>query len=159
MSEHTASVHSGFGGYGGYEPEVAERIVRERLLALFDAIVDKNRLCLDRAREMKMEKIMSRVLAVKKRTESIRAMMESSHWQGRYSIERISHKDGTAMSDADREIEEQIAACGSVVGDMTCMETDLHIDERFARMNDHLRKIESLFRKRTRLFKKMRVYG
>ncbi len=159
MTEHTPTVHNDFLGYGGYRPEVGEKIIRERLITLFDTIIEKNRLCLERAREMKMEKIMSRVLVVKKRAESIRNMMVRSEEHAHYKIEKMTDKDETAMRKMDREIEDLITDCGDVIGDLTCMETDLHIVDRFRQMNDRLRRIESLCRKRTRLFKKMRVYG
>lgn len=157
MNEST--VYEKFNGYHAYPIMAGEQLIRGRLIELFDRIINKNETCLARAREKGLEKLMSRILAVKKRMERIRGEMTRAEAGAEYKIEAISPGDEAAIKEVDTSLESVIRECLTGIESLTCLETDMHICERFASMDDSLRAIEYLFHRRVELFKKMRVYG
>lgn len=151
--------HEKFNGYGAYPLGVAEQMVRGKMTELFDRIIRKNEICLAKAHDMGLEKLMSRILAVKKRMERIRKEMIHTDPGAEYKFEPLSPEDEAALKDVDNSLESVILMCISSVESLTCMETDMHISDRFAMMDNSLREIERLLHRRAELFKKMRIYG
>lgn len=157
MNEST--VYDKFNGYNAYPLETGERMIRAKLIELFEKIINKNETCLVKARDKGLEKLMSRILAVKKRMERIRREMTSHGTGAEYKFEVISAADETALKDVDTKLEKVIWDCLENIESLTCMETDMHIHDRFAMMDSSLREIEGLFHQRIELFKKMRLFG
>jgi len=145
--------------YGAYPLGVAEQMVRGKMTELFDRIIRKNEICLAKARDMGLEKLMSRILAVKKRMARIRKEMAHTDPGAEYKYDPLPENDLAALKDLDKSLESLILDCISGIESLTCMETDLHISDRFAMMDNGLREIERLLRRRNELFKKMRVFG
>jgi hypothetical protein len=158
-SMNESKVQNSVNGYGVYPMEVAERMVRDNLTGLFDRIIKKNEACLLKARSMGLEKLMSRILAVRKRMDRIRKDMVHVDPAVEYKFDPLTAADKAALKEVDSTIETVIRKCIAGIDSLTCMETDIHITERFAAMDDSLREIEHLLRKRIELIKKMRVYG
>jgi len=157
MNEST--VYDKFNGYNAYPLKTGERMVRGKLIELFNKIIKKNETCLIKARDKGLEKLLSRILAVKKRMERIKNEMEQIDHGVEYRFEKIAERDETAMRKADLSIENTIDQCAKLIDSLTCMETDMHISERFAKMDSLLREIENLFHQRMEIFKKMRLFG
>jgi len=157
MNEST--VYDKFNGYNAYPLGTGEQMVRTRLIELFEKIIKKNETCLVKAKDKGLEKLMSRILAVKTRMDRIKGEMAHSNANAEYKIESLSPADITALQEDDVSLEKTIGQCAELIDSLTCMETDMHISERFAMMDTFLREIETLSHKRTEIFKKMRVFG
>lgn len=151
-------LYNQFKGYKAYPTGIAENIIRSKLTDLFDKLIGKNETCLIKAREKGMEKLLSRIMAVKKRMERIKKEMDSGD-KAEYKFEKIADSDEAAIKDIDLSLEKVIINASDLIDSLTCMETDMRIFERFASMDDCLREIENLSRKRTEVFKKMRIFG
>jgi len=154
-----STVYDKFNGYNAYPLGTGEQMVRERMIELFEKIIKKNETCLIKARDKGLEKLFSRILAVKKRMERIKGEMDHIDRGAEYRFEKITQKDELALQEVDVSLENTIGQCTDLIDSLTCMETDLHISERFAMMDSFLREIEHLFHQRMDIFKKMRVYG
>ena len=152
-------LYSQFKGYKAYPIGIAENIIRNKLADLFDKLIGKNETCLIKAREKGMEKLLSRIMAVKKRMERIKKDIDTSGDKTEYKFEKITDEDETALKEIDLSLEKVILSASGLIDSLTCMETDMRIFERFASMDDCLREIENLSRKRTEIFKKMRIFG
>ena len=157
MNEST--VYDEFNGYNAYPLGTGEQMVRARMIELFEKIIKKNETCLIKAKDKGLEKILSRILAVKKRMERIKGEMSHLDSGADYRFEKISEKDELALREVDVSLEDTIRQCANLIDSLTCLETDMHISERFAAMDSFLREIEHLFHKRMELFKKMRIFG
>src|SRR4030042_3628641 len=157
MNEST--VYDKFNGYNAYPLGTGEQMVRTRMIELFEKIIKKNETCLSKARDKGLEKLMSRILAVKTRMERIRKEMAHTDTGAEYKFDPLSPADESALKEVDAKFENVIQQCINGIESLTCMETDLHISERFAMMDSFLREIEKLFHKRMHIFKKMRVFG
>lgn len=154
-----SKVYDQFNGYNAYPLGTGEQMVRDKLVRLFDKIIGKNEICLAKAREKQLEKLTSRILAVKKRMDRMKKEMIHTDPGAEYKFDPLSAADESALKEIDGRLESVIQQCFTGIESLTCMETDMHISDRFAAMDDSLREIEALFRKRMELFKKMRVYG
>ena len=157
MNEST--IYDEFNGYNAYPLGTGEQMVRARMIELFEKIIKKNETCLIKAKDKGLEKILSRILAVKKRMERIKGEMSHLDSGADYRFEKISEKDELALREVDVSLEDTIRQCANLIDSLTCLETDMHISERFAAMDSFLREIEHLFHKRMELFKKMRIFG
>jgi hypothetical protein len=157
MNEST--VYDEFNGYNAYPLATGEQLVRTKLIALFEKIINKNETCLIKAQNKGLEKLFSRILAVKKRMVRIKSEMEHIDHGAEYRFEKITENDESAIRKVDVSLESTIGQCMDLIDSLTCMETDMHISERFAMMDSFLREIEHLFHRRMEIFKKMRVYG
>jgi hypothetical protein len=157
MNEST--VYDKFNGYNAYPLGTGEQMVRARMIELFEKIIKKNETCLIKAKDKGLEKILSRILAVKKRMERIKGEMSHLDSGADYRFEKISEKDELALREVDVSLEDTIRQCANLIDSLTCLETDMHISGRFAAMDSFLREIEHLFHKRMELFKKMRIFG
>ncbi len=157
MDEST--VYDKFKGYNAYPVGTGEEMIRARMVELFDRIIRKNETCLVKAREKGMEKLLSRILAVKTRMDRIRKEMSHCDPGAEYKFEPLSPADEAELKEVDGRLEHVIQESISAIEPLTCMETDLHINERFAMMDTSLREIEALCHKRKALFRKLRVYG
>ncbi len=157
MNEST--VYDKFNGYNAYPLGKGDQIIRTRMVELFDRIIRKNETCLVKARDKGMEKLMSRILAVRSRMDRIRK--EMSHFEPgvEYKFDPISPEDLSVLKEIDGRLEQIIQESVSAIESLTCMETDLHISDRFAMMDTSLREIESLCHRRMAIFRKLRVYG
>lgn len=154
-----STIYNNFNGYNQYPAGVGEEMIRGRLSELFDRIISKNSECLVKAKDKGMEKIMSRVLQVKARTERIKKDMDRKFIGGEYNFDKISLSEESELREIDLLIEKYILQAYAVIEPLTCLETDEHISEHFAEMNNCLMEIEHLFQKRVEIFKRKRVYG
>jgi hypothetical protein len=157
MNEST--IYDKFEGYNAYPLGTAEQMVRRKLIELFDKIINKNETCLIKARDKGMEKLMSRILAVKIRMQRIQKVMSHTDPGAEYKFEPLSPADVSVLKEVDGKLENVIQQCLSGIESLTCMETDMLINRRFAMMDDSLREIERLFHNRMKVFKKNRIYG
>ena len=157
MNEST--IYDKFNGYNAYPPGKGEQMVRARMIELFEKIIKKNETCLIKAKDKGLEKLMSRILAVKMRMDRIKGEMAHSNTGAEYKLEALSPEDVTVLQEVDVSLEKTIGQCSELIDSLTCMETDMHISERFAMMDTFLREIDHLLHQRTELFKKMRVFG
>ncbi len=152
-------LYNNFNGYNEYPAGEGEEIIRNRLSALFEKIVKKNEECLVKAKEMGMEKIMSRVLQVRTRTERMKKEMDHRFIGGEYNFDKISQSEEEELRETDLSLEKYILQAYAIIEPMTCLETDMHISEHFAEMSNCLREIEQLCQKRMDIFKRKHVYG
>lgn len=157
MNEST--IYDKFNGYNAYPLGTGEEMIRTRMVELFDRIIRKNETCLVKARDKGMEKLLSRILAVKARMERIRKEMIHCDPGAEYRFEPLSPADESALKEVDSSLEHIILESINAIEPLTCMETDMHINERFAMIDSSLREIEKLCHKRKALFRKLRVYG
>lgn len=154
-----STLYEKFDGYNAYPAGEGEEIIRGRLFELFDMIVKKNEECLVKAKDMGMEKIMSRVLQVRTRTERMKKEMDHKFIGGKYNFDKISPAEQNELRQTDLSLEKNILQAYAVIEPLTCLETDMHISEHFSEISNCLREIESLFQKRRDIFKRKRVYG
>lgn len=152
-------LYNNFNGYNEYPAGEGEELIRIRLSEQFDKIVKKNEECLLKAKDLGMEKIMSRVLQIKTRTERMKKEMDHKFIGGEYKFDKLSSEEEDELRETDLSLEKYILQAYAVIEPMTCLETDLHIVEHFTEMSNHLREIEHLFQKRMDIFKRKRVYG
>jgi len=111
-----------------------------------------------KAKEIGMEKIMSRVLQVRTRAGRMKTEMDHKLIGSEYNFDKMSSVEEVELRETDLSLEKYILQAYAVIEPMTCLETDIHISEHFSQMSDCLREIEHLFQKRTDLFKRKRVY-
>lgn len=154
-----STVYDDFKGYNCYPIGTGEEMIRARMIDLFDRIIKKNETCLIKARDKGMEKLMSRILAVKTRMDRMRKEMTHVEPDVEYRFEPLSPADEETLKEIDGAMENIIRQTLDAIEPLTCMETDMHISDRFAMMDSSLREIENLCHKRTAIFKKLRVYG
>jgi len=154
-----STVYDKFNGYNAYPLGTGEQMIRAKLVELFEKIIKKNETCLVKAREKGLEKLMSRILAVKSRMERMRKDMTHTDPGAEYKFDPLSPADELSLKEVDVRLEKVIQQSVKDIESLTCMETDMHISERFAMMDTSLREIEHLFHRRMELFKKMRLYG
>jgi hypothetical protein len=157
MSE--SKLYDNFNGYNAYPAGIGEEMIRVRLSELFDKIIKKNQECLIKAKDMGMEKIMSRVLQVRTRTERMKKEMEHKFIGGEYNFDKISPSEEEELRETDLSLEKYILQAYAIIEPLTCLETDMHISEHFAQITNCFMEIEHLFHKRMDIFKKKRVYG
>jgi hypothetical protein len=157
MNEST--IYDEFKGYTAYPLGTGEHLIRVKMLSLFEKIIIKNETCLIKAQDKGLEKLFSRILAVKKRMERIKREMEHVDIGAQYRFEKMSGDDESTLRKVDSSLERTIRQCAELIDSLTCMETDMHISERFAMMDSFLREIEHLFHRRMEIFKKMQIYG
>ena len=154
-----STVYDKFNGYNAYPTGSGEELIRGKLIELFDKIIGKNEACLVKARDRGLEKLLSRILTVKKRMYRIKGEMNRIDRGAEYRFEKIIQNDESALREVDVSLENTISQCAELLDSLSCMETDMHISEKFAVMDRLLREIERLFHQRLEIFKKMRVYG
>ena len=154
-----SKIYENFNGYNAYPAGAGEELIRGRLSELFDKIIKKNEECLIKAKETGMEKIMSRVLQVRARTERMKIEMNHKFIGGEYNFDKLSPSEEEELRETDLSLEKYILQAFAVIEPMTCLETDMHISEHFSEMSNCLREIENLFQKRVDIFKRKRVYG
>lgn len=154
-----STLYDNFKGYNEYPIAAGEEMIRIRFSELFDKIIRKNAECLVKAKDRGMEKIMSRVLQIKARTERIKKDMNHKIIGGEYNFDKISASEESELRETDLLLEKYILQAYAVIEPLTCLETDLHISEHFAEMNSCLMEIEHLLQKRMDIFKRKRVYG
>jgi hypothetical protein len=134
-------------------------LIRGKLIELFDKIIKKNEICLTKAREKGMEKVLSRILALRKRMDRIKKEMERTPADVHYKFEKMPQVDESTAGEIDLVLEKSILQTSEIIDALTCMETDMHICDHYALMEERLREIEKLFRSRALLFRKMRIFG
>jgi hypothetical protein len=154
-----SKVYEKFEGYNAYPAGEGEEMIRGRLSALFKRLIEKNEACFAKVRDKGLEKIMSRVLQVKIRMERMKDEMDHRFVGGEYSFNKFSAAEESELKDIDLSLENLMDKTYEIMDSMDCLETDMHISDRFATVSDCLRDIEHLCHKRTDMFKKMRVYG
>ena len=152
-------LYDDFKGYNEYPAGEGEEIIRNRLSALFEKIIKKNEECLVKAKEMGMEKIMSRVLQVRTRTERMKKEMDHKFIGSEFNFDKISPSEEEELRETDLSLEKYILQAYAVIEPMTCLETDMHIVEHFTEISNCLREIEHLCQKRRDIFNRKRVYG
>ncbi len=153
------TLYEKFNGYNTYPAGAGEEIIRGRLSAMFKRLIEKNEACFVKVRDKGLEKIMSRVLQVKTRMERMKEEMDHRFTGSEYSFNKFTAVEESELRDIDLSLEKLMNQTYEVMDSMDCLETDMHISDRFAGVSDHLRDIEHLCHKRTDMFKKMRVYG
>lgn len=154
-----STLYSDFNGYNSYPQGIGEEMIRGRLSELFGKLIEKNDSCLTKSREMGMEKIMSRVLQIKTRMERMKHEMEHRIIGGEYKLEKMPDEDVSELHDVDLSLENHMNRIYEIMNSLTCMETEMHISDRFAQVSNHLREIEGLCHKRVDIFKRSRVFG
>lgn len=154
-----SAIYDNFKGYNAYPAGGGEEMIRNRLSELFNKIIKKNEECLVKAKDMGMEKIMSRVLQVKTRTERIKKEMDHKIIGGEYTFDKISASDESELREVDLKLEKFIQKAYNIIEPMNCLETDMKISEHFAELTSCFMEIEHLFHKRTEIFKRKRVYA
>lgn len=154
-----SKLYENFDGYNAYPAGTGEEMIRSRLSELFSRIMEKNNTCLIKAKDMGMEKIMSRVLQVKTRTERMKKEMDHKLIGGEYTFDKLSPSDESELREVDLLLEKYIIQAYAIIEPLTCLETDIHISEHFAQMSNCFMEIEHLFHKRTEIFKRKRVYA
>ena len=152
-------IHNNFNGYSAVPLAEADHIIRARLVELFDRLIKKNKICLDKARDHWMEKIYSRILTIQKRMDRIKGEMKQNDKPAAYRLENLKQEDESDIRSLDIELENTIEDCAEKIDSLTCMETDVHIYNTFSDIERNLRKIEEHFHKRKEIFKKMRIFG
>ena len=156
---NNSTIYEKFDGYNAYPAGKGEEMIRGRLSELFGRLIEKNQGCLTKARDMGLEKIMSRILQVKTRMERMKHEMEHRFIGGEYKLEKVSSDEEAELREIDLALEKFMNQAYGIMDQLTCMETDMHITERFTGVSNCLREIEQLCHKRTEIFKRMRVYG
>lgn len=154
-----STIYDSFKGYNEYPSGIGEEMIRSRLSEQFDKIIKKNEECLVKAKDMGMEKIMSRVLQVKTRTERIKKEMDHKIIGGEYTFDKINASDESELREVDLLLEKYIQKAAGIIEPMTCLETDMKISEHFAELSNCFMEIEHLFHKRMDIFKRKRVYA
>jgi len=154
-----STLYENFDGYNAYPAGVGEDMIRNRLSALFKSLIEKNEVCFVKVRDKGLEKIMSRVLQVKTRMERMKDEMDHRFVGGEYSFNKFSAAEESELKEIDLSLESLMSRTYEIMDSMDCLETDMHISDRFAGVSDCLRDIEHLCHKRTEMLKKMRVYG
>jgi len=157
MNEST--LYNDFNGYNAYPQGYGEEMIRGRLSELFGKLIEKNNGCLAKSREMGMEKIMSRVLQVKTRMERMKHEMEHRIIGGEFKLEKMPDEDVSDLREVDLSLENHMNQIYDIMESLTCMETEMHISERFAQVSTYLREIENLCHRRVDIFKRSRVFG
>jgi len=98
-------LYDDFKGYNEYPTGEGEAIIRNRLSALFEKIVKKNEECLVKAKEMGMEKIMSRVLQVRTRTARMKEEMDQNFTGSEFNFDKISTSEEEELRETDLSLE------------------------------------------------------
>lgn len=153
-----SSIYDKFDGYNAYPAGEGEVIIRQRLAEVFGRLIEKNESCLDKARDMGLEKIMSRVLQVKTRMDRMKSEMDH-RLIGGHKIEKMPESDESELRELDLALESFMNRTYEIMDSLTCMETDMHISDKFSQVSNHLREIENMCHKRVDILKRNRVFG
>lgn len=152
-------LYDNFNGYNAYPAGIGEEMIRGRLSELFGRIVEKNEGCFIKAREKGLEKILSRVLQVRTRMERMKHEIAHREIGGEYTFEKMSPAEEYELREVDLSLERIMNQTYDIMNSLTCLETEMHLVDRFTEVTDCLRAIEHLCHKRIGIFRKQHVYG
>ena len=149
-------IYKDFNGYNAYPLQEAEKIIRSRLLDDFSTLIEKVEGCVEKARSMRLLKILEHILAVKKRMERMKSEMKERDtiFVPIYLKARIAHVDEEKLKTIDFRLIELIDMSRAIIDELSCVEGDTHIIDKFTRINDYLREMENRCHSRALLLKK-----
>jgi hypothetical protein len=151
-----SNIYGDFKGYNAYQISDAEKIIRRRHSDNFSRLIEKIEECEKKARDQRQLKILEGILTIKNRMVRMkRDLDERDAIYMTFSMkERLAQVDEERLKKIDFHVVELMAQCEQIMETFTCSETDMHIIEKFATINDHLRKMEEQCHDRMKVFRK-----
>jgi len=149
-------IYKGFKGYNAYPLTEAEKMIRCRIADEFSELVEMVDGCVEKSKRMRLVKILEHILAVKKRVERMKKEIKDRDnlFVPVYLKARIAHLDEEKLKDVDFRLMELIEMNKEIIESLTCAEGDIHIIDKFTRVNENLREMENKCHARALLLKK-----
>lgn len=150
------NIYKDFKGYNAYPVAEAEKIIRGRILAEFNKLLEKIAGCEQKSKDMKLIKILQHILAAKSRMERMKNDIKERDniFVPVYLKERIAHLDEEKLKAVDSRVVELIGMNMEILESLSCAETDPYIIDKFTRINENLREMENCCHSRALLLKK-----
>jgi hypothetical protein len=150
------NIYKDFNGYNAYPLAEAEKIIRNRLLDVFSTLIEKIEGCIEKAKNMRLIKILEHILAVKKRMGRMKSKMKERDniFVPAYLKARIAHVDEEKLKTVDFRLIELVDMNREILDELSCAEADTHIIDKFTRINENLREMETHCHSRALLLKK-----
>jgi len=150
------NIYKDFNGYNACPLDEAEKIIRGRLLNDFSTLIEKVEGCVENAKNMRLIKILEHILAVKKRMERMESEMKERDniFVPVYLKARIAQVDEEKLKTVDFRLIELIDMNREILDELSCAEADIHIIDKFTRINENLREMENHCHSRSLLLKK-----
>ncbi len=149
-------IYKDFDGYNAYPLVEAERIIRGRILYEFSKLLEKLEGCVEKAKRMRLIKILEHIIAVKSRMERMKKQIKERDniFVPVYLKARIAHVDEEKLKTIDFRLVELIAMSKEILESLSCAEADTHIIDKFTRINEILREMENNCHSRALILKK-----
>ena len=149
-------IYKDFNGYNAYPLVEAERIIRGRILNEFSKLLEKVAGCEEKAKRMRLIKILEHIIAVKSRMERMKKQIKERDdlFVPVYLKARIAHVDEEKLKTIDFRLVELIAKSKEILESLSCAEADTHIIDKFTRINEDLREMENNCHARALILKK-----
>jgi hypothetical protein len=137
-------IYKDFKGYGVLPLAEAERTIRNRILKKFSELILQLKGCEEKARSLRMIKILQHIVALKTRMNRMRKQIQERDelFVKAYLKTHISHVDEERLKNIEFRLVELIAENKEIIDSLSCAETDTHLMDKFERINDNLREME-----------------
>ena len=150
------NIYKDFNGYNAYPLAEAERIIRGRILTEFSKLIKQIEGCEEKARSMRLIKILQQIVTVKNRMERMKKDIKERDniFVPAYLKERIARVDEEKLKVVDSRLIELINLNKEILESLSCAEVDTHITDKFTTINENLREMENNCHSRALLLKK-----
>ena len=122
----------------------------------FSKLIEKVAGCEEKAKHMRLIKILEHIIAVKSRMERMKKQIKERDdvFVPVYLKARIVHVDEEKLKTIDFQLAELIAMSKEILESLSCAEADTHIIDKFTRINENLREMENNCHTRALILKK-----
>jgi hypothetical protein len=149
-------IYKGFKGYNAYPLVEAEKMIRTRILEAFSQLLIQLGGCEQKARSQRMLWILEHITVLMRRMERMKTQIEERDeiFIPVYLKARIAHLDEDKLKQIDHRLVELIEMSMGVIESLSCAETDTHIADKFTKISDYLREMETNCHERALILKK-----
>jgi hypothetical protein len=155
MQQET-DIYSDFKGYNAYPLKEAEKIIRSRFGERIEVLLEKIKDCVEKAKRERRLKTLSEVEKARKRIDRMKNLIEERDmiFIAAYLKERITAVDEEKLKTIDYRVAELIGMSETIISEIACGETDLHIIDKFTKISEYFREMENCCHERALLFRK-----
>ena len=149
-------IYKNFKGYSGQPLADAEKTIRTRILKEFGGLIRLLEGCEEKARSLRMIKILQHIVALKTRMKRMQKKIQERDelFVPAYLKAHLSHIDEEKLKKIDFKLMELITDNERIIDSLSCAETDTHLMEKFTRLNENLREMDNNCHQRALALKK-----
>jgi len=154
--QHNTDIYRDFKGYNAYPVQEAEKIIRSRFGERIDALLEKINDCVAKAKSERRLKTLSEVEKARRRIVRMKNIIEERKmiFVAHYLKEQITAVDEEKLKIIDYRVAELIGMSETIISEIACGETDLHIIDKFTKISECFREMENRCHERALLLRR-----